>query len=45
MIKTFGWITYGVGLFIMLALSGLWPAVISILIAGFAVWATKNSLP
>jgi len=45
MIKTFGWACYGIGLFIMLACSGLWPGIISILIAAFAVWATKNSLP
>lgn len=45
MIKTFGWVCYGIGLFIMLALSGLFPAIISILIAAFAVWSTKNSIP
>lgn len=45
MIKTFGWVCYGIGLFVMLAFSGLFPAIISILIAVFAVWSTKNGLP
>ena len=44
MIKTFGWICYGIGLFIMLACSGIWPAVISILIAGHVEFTERATV-
>lgn len=45
MLKTFGWITYGIGLFIALVMTGLWSAGISGLIAAFVVLSVKFGQP